>query len=69
MWKTVLTAVQNLLILTRDLEENRRHIRDLNEKLYKLASLVQSLSDKIELMPSRTSPSAKLSSCNCKTNC
>lgn len=48
MLKTVLTALQNILTLARDLEENRRDIRDLNEKLYKLASIVQSLSDKID---------------------
>jgi hypothetical protein len=48
MLKTVLTALQNILTLARDLEESRRDIRDLNEKLYKLASIVQSLSDKID---------------------
>jgi uncharacterized coiled-coil DUF342 family protein len=48
MWKTVLTALKNLLTLARDLEENRREIKDLNEKIYRLASAVQSLADKID---------------------
>ena len=48
MLKTVLTALQNILTLARDLEESRRDIKDLNEKLYKLASIVQSLSDKVD---------------------
>jgi uncharacterized protein YlxW (UPF0749 family) len=48
MWKIVLTTLQNLLTLARDLEENRKEIKELNEKLYKLASSVRSLSDKID---------------------
>jgi ABC-type transporter Mla subunit MlaD len=48
MWKTVLTALKNLLTLARDLEENRREIKDLNEKIYRLASAVQGLADKID---------------------
>ncbi len=48
MWKTVLTALKNLLTLARDLEENRQEIKDLNEKIYGLASAVRSLSDKID---------------------
>ena len=43
MWKIVLTTLQNLLTLARDLEENRKEIKELNEKLYKLASAVRSL--------------------------
>lgn len=48
MWKTLLTALKNLLTLARDLEENRQEIKELNEKVYRLASAVQSLSDKID---------------------
>jgi len=48
MWKIVLTTLQNLLTLARDLEENRKEIKELNEKIYKLASAVRSLSEKIE---------------------
>ena len=48
MWKTLLTILQNVLTLARDLEENRKEIRELNEKLYSLASVVRSLSEKIE---------------------
>jgi cell division septum initiation protein DivIVA len=48
MWKTVLTALKNLLTLARDLEENRQEIKELNEKIYGLASAVRSLSDKID---------------------
>lgn len=48
MWKTLLTILQNVLTLARDLEENRKEIKELNEKLYSLASVVRSLSEKIE---------------------
>ena len=48
MWKTLLTILQNVLTLARDLEENCKEIRELNEKLYSLASVVRSLSEKIE---------------------
>jgi uncharacterized coiled-coil DUF342 family protein len=48
MWKIVLTTLQNLLTLARDLEENRKEIKELNEKIYKLASAVRSLSEKID---------------------
>jgi hypothetical protein len=48
MWKTLLTVLKNLLTLARDLEENRKEIKDLNEKVYELASIVRSLSDKID---------------------
>ena len=48
MWKTILTVLMNVLGLARDLEENRKEIKDLNEKVYKLAAVVQSLSDKID---------------------
>jgi len=48
MWKTVLTALKNLLTLARDLEENRQEIKELNEKIYGLALAVRSLSDKID---------------------
>jgi len=43
MWKTLLTALQNLLTLARDLEDNRKEIKDLNEKIYKLATIVHGL--------------------------
>jgi ABC-type transporter Mla subunit MlaD len=48
MWKTLLTILQNLLTLSRDLEENRNEVKELNEKIYALASTVRSLSDKID---------------------
>ena len=48
MWKTLLTALQNLLTLARDLEDNRKEIKDLNEKIYKLATIVHGLSEKID---------------------
>ena len=48
MWKIVLTTLQNLLTLARDLEENRKEIKELNEKIYKLAAAVRSLSEKID---------------------
>jgi hypothetical protein len=48
MWKTVLTALQHVLSLARDLEQNRRDIKDLDQKIHRLASAVQSLSDKID---------------------
>jgi regulator of replication initiation timing len=48
MWKTVLTTLKTLLSLARDLEENRQEIKELNEKIYGLASAVQRLSDKID---------------------
>ena len=48
MWKTVLTALQNLLTLARDLEDNRKEIKELNEKIYRLATIVQGLSEKID---------------------
>ncbi len=48
MWKTLLTILQNVFTLARDLEENRKEIKELNEKVYALASVVRSLSDKID---------------------
>jgi len=48
MWKTILTVLLNLVRLARDLEENRKEIKELNEKMYKFAGVVQSLSDKID---------------------
>lgn len=48
MWKTLLTILQNVFTLARDLEENRKEIKELNEKVYALASAVRSLSDKID---------------------
>jgi septal ring factor EnvC (AmiA/AmiB activator) len=48
MWKTILTVVQNLFTLARDLEENRSEIKELNERMYRLAAAVQRLSDKID---------------------
>ena len=48
MWKTLLTILQNVLTLARDLEENRKEIKEINEKLYSLASVVRSLSEKID---------------------
>ena len=48
MWKTLLTALQNLLTLARDLEDNRKEIKELNEKIYKLATIVHGLSEKID---------------------
>jgi hypothetical protein len=48
MWKTLLTILHNVLTLARDLEENRKEIKELNEKIYALATTVRSLSDKID---------------------
>lgn len=48
MWKTILTFFQNVLMLARDLEESRQEIKELNEKIYRLTAIVQSLSDKID---------------------
>ncbi|MCA1615701.1 MAG: hypothetical protein LC800_16695 [Acidobacteria bacterium] len=48
MWKTILTIVQNLFMLARDLEENRTEIKELNEKVYRLTNIVQRLSDKLD---------------------
>jgi ABC-type transporter Mla subunit MlaD len=48
MWKTLLTILKNLLTLARDLEENRKEVKELNEKIYALASAVRNLSDKID---------------------
>jgi hypothetical protein len=48
MWKTILTVLVNVFGLARDLEDNRKEIKELNEKLYKLAGLVQKLSDRID---------------------
>jgi septal ring factor EnvC (AmiA/AmiB activator) len=48
MWKTLLTVLQNVLTLARDLEESRREIKELNEKIYRLTAVVQRLSDRID---------------------
>lgn len=48
MWKTLLAILKTVLTLARDLEENRKEIKELNEKLYSLASAVRSLSEKID---------------------
>lgn len=48
MWKTLLTILQNVLTLARDLEDNRKEIKELNEKVYQLALTLRSLSDKID---------------------
>lgn len=48
MWKIVLTTLQNLLTLARDLEDNRKEIKEVNEKIFQLASAVRSLSEKID---------------------
>lgn len=48
MWKTIITVLLNVFGLARDLEENRNEIKDLNEKLYALAGVVRSLSDKLD---------------------
>jgi septal ring factor EnvC (AmiA/AmiB activator) len=48
MWKILLTFFQNVLTLARDLEENRNEIKELNEKVYRVAAAVQRLSDKID---------------------
>lgn len=48
MWKTILTFFQNVLMLARDLEENRQEIKELNEKIYRLTIIVQRLSDKLD---------------------
>jgi len=48
MWKTLLAVLQSVFTLARDLEENRKEIKELNEKIYVLASAVRSLSDKID---------------------
>lgn len=48
MWKTLLTVLQNVLTLARDLEENRQEIKELNEKVYRLTNIVQRLSDKLD---------------------
>jgi archaellum component FlaC len=48
MWKTIITILLNVFGLARDLEENRKEIKDLNEKVYALAGAVRSLSDKLD---------------------
>lgn len=48
MLKIVLSVLQNILTLARDLEDNRKEIKELNEKIYALASAVNTLSQKIE---------------------
>ena len=48
MWKTLLTILQSVFTLARDLEENRKEIKELNEKVYALASAVRSLAEKID---------------------
>jgi hypothetical protein len=48
MWKTILTVLQNVLTLARDLEENRQQVKELNEKVYRLTNIVQRLSDRLD---------------------
>ena len=48
MWKTLLNILQSVLTLARDLEENRKEIKELNETIYKLALIVRGLSDKVD---------------------
>ncbi len=48
MWNTIITILLNVLGLARDLEENRKEIKELNEKVYTLAGAVRSLSDKVD---------------------
>jgi hypothetical protein len=48
MWKTLLTILQSVFTLARDLEENRKEIKELNEKVYALASAVRSLAEKMD---------------------
>jgi predicted nucleic acid-binding Zn-ribbon protein len=48
MWKTLLTILQSVFTLARDLEENRKEIKELNEKVYALASAVRSLAEKTD---------------------
>ncbi len=47
MWR-ILTVLQEVLTLTRDLKEIRQDIRALNERVFALTSDVRSLSEKIE---------------------
>lgn len=47
MWR-ILTILQKVFILARDVDEIREHIRALNDKVHALTSDVQSLSEKIE---------------------
>jgi uncharacterized protein YlxW (UPF0749 family) len=48
MWKYFIAALQGLFVVSRDVEELRRDVRELSEKFYRLAAAVQSLSDKID---------------------
>lgn len=59
MWKTLLTVLQNLLTLARDLEENRKEIKELNEKMYQLALSVRGLSDKVEALANQEASERK----------
>ena len=47
MWR-ILTVLQEVLTLTRDLKEMRQHTSALNERVFALNSDVRSLSEKIE---------------------
>jgi len=59
MWKILLTILQNVFTLARDLEENRKEIKELNEKVYALASAVRSLAEKIEASSQREASERK----------
>lgn len=68
MWR-ILTILQKVFILARDVDEIREHIRALNDKVHALTSDVQSLSEKIEANAEHQAAERKALICGLKTSC
>ena len=61
MWKTLLIFIQNVLTLSKELEQTRADIKQINETLLKVTLTLQRLEDEIRIVSQReTSEREKL---------